>query len=104
MQRIAVYPGSFDPPTLGHLDIIERAADQVDEVIVALGANSTKNPYFTAEQRIEALRTSTTHLKNVRVDSFEGLLVEYVLKQKAQIITRGLRAISDFDYEFQVAM
>jgi pantetheine-phosphate adenylyltransferase len=104
MLRLAVYPGSFDPPTLGHLDVVERAAKLFDELIVAVGVNSSKKPLLTTEQRLEALRQSTRGLENVRVDSFSGLLVDYVQAQGGRAIVRGLRATADFEYEFQMAM
>ena len=104
MRRLAIYPGSFDPPTLGHLDVIERAANLFDEIIVAVGVNSGKKPLLTEAERVEALRKSTAHLPNVRVDRFEGLLVDYVLSTGARSIVRGLRATADFEYEFQMAM
>ncbi len=104
MRRLAIYPGSFDPPTLGHLDVIERAAKLFDEIIVAVGVNSAKKPLLSADDRVEALRASTAHLKNVKVDSFEGLLVDYVQSKNARSIVRGLRATADFEYEFQMAM
>lgn len=104
MRRLAIYPGSFDPPTLGHLDVIERAAKLFDEIIVAVGVNSAKKPLLRAEDRVEALKASTAHLKNVQVDSFEGLLVDYVESKHARSIVRGLRATADFEYEFQMAM
>lgn len=104
MSRLAIYPGSFDPPTLGHLDVIERAAHLFDEIIVAVGVNRAKNPLLTGEQRIQALRESTKHLANVRVGSFSGLLIDYVRSEGAQAIIRGLRATADFEYEFQMAM
>jgi len=104
MRRLGIYPGSFDPPTLGHLDVIERAARLFDEVIVAVGINSSKKPLLTVEQRLEALRSSTAHLPKVRVGSFQGLLVDYAASQNAGAIVRGLRATADFEYEFQMAM
>jgi pantetheine-phosphate adenylyltransferase len=104
MRRLAIYPGSFDPPTLGHLDVIERAANLFDEIIVAVGVNSGKMPLLSADDRVEALRKCTTHLPNVSVDRFEGLLVDYVLSTGARSIVRGLRATADFEYEFQMAM
>ena len=104
MRRLAIYPGSFDPPTLGHLDVIERAAKLFDEIVVAVGVNSAKQPLLSADERVEALRASTTHLGNVVVCSFEGLLVEFVQSQGARSIVRGLRATADFEYEFQMAM
>ncbi len=104
MRRLAIYPGSFDPPTLGHLDVIERAASLFDEIVVAVGVNSSKTPMLSPDERVEALRQSVSHLSNVAVDRFEGLLVDYVSAQGAKAIVRGLRATSDFDYEFQMAM
>ncbi len=104
MTRLAIYPGSFDPPTLGHLDVVERAAKLFDELVVSVGVNSSKNPLLTIEQRCEALRQSVAHLPNVRVTSFSGLLIDYALSQGAQAIVRGLRATADFEYEFQMAM
>lgn len=98
-----VYPGSFDPITCGHLAIIERAVAMFDTVIVAVLVNSNKKPAFSVEQRMEYIRQSTAHLPGIRVDSFEGLLVDYMKKQDANLIIRGLRAISDFEYEFQIA-
>lgn len=103
-MKIAVYPGSFDPVTNGHLDIIERAAQIFDRVIVAVSVNSKKQPLFPMEQRVEMLREVLVDYNNVEVDSFEGLTVEYVVKREAQSIIRGLRAISDFDNEFQMAV
>ncbi len=104
MLRLAIYPGSFDPPTLGHIDVVERASRLFDELVVAVGVNSSKNPFLTVEQRIEALQACTKHLPNVRVDQFKGLLVNYTLEQGARAIVRGLRATADFEYEFQMAM
>jgi pantetheine-phosphate adenylyltransferase len=104
MRRLGIYPGSFDPPTLGHLDVIERAAKLFDEIIVAIGVNSSKQPLLSNEQRMAALRASVKGLPNVRVDKFEGLLVEYVASQGGKAIVRGLRATADFEYEFQMAM
>jgi len=103
-MKTAVYPGSFDPITNGHLDIIERMAKLFNQVIVAVIRNPEKTPHFSLEDRIEMLKLSVKDFKNIRVDSFDGLLVEYVRKQKAQAIVRGLRAVSDFDYEFQMAL
>lgn len=104
MHRVAVYPGSFDPPTLGHLDIIERASRLYDRVIVAIGVNSSKTPFLDYEQREAALRACTQKLPNIEVDCFEGLLVDYAKSKNAGTIVRGLRAVSDFDYEFQIAV
>jgi pantetheine-phosphate adenylyltransferase len=98
-----VYPGSFDPVTTGHLDIIERACTLFGSVTVAVLINTGKTPAFSVEQRMEFIRRSTSHLKGVNVDNFSGLLVDYMKKQDANLIIRGLRAISDFEYEFQIA-
>ncbi len=98
-----VYPGSFDPVTTGHLDIIERACTLFDSVTVAVLINTGKTPAFSVEQRMEFIRRSTSHLRGVRVENFSGLLVDYMKKQEANLIIRGLRAISDFEYEFQIA-
>ena len=102
-MRRAIYPGSFDPITLGHLDIIERSAKLFDEVIVALLHNVDKQPMFTTEERIEMIRAVVPD-SNVRVDTFEGLLVHYAVAQKAQFVVRGIRAISDYEYELQMAL
>ena len=104
MRRLAIYPGSFDPPTLGHLDVVERASRLFDELIVAIGINSNKNPLLSTEERIEALTQSVRHLPNVRIDQFTGLLVDYAREKGAHSIVRGLRATADFEYEFQMAM
>ncbi|MBS1716676.1 MAG: pantetheine-phosphate adenylyltransferase [Armatimonadetes bacterium] len=104
MQKLAIYPGSFDPPTLGHLDIIERASRMFDQIIVAIGRNSQKEGFLPIDARIDALQRSVAHLTNVKVDAFEGLLVDYAREQGAKSLIRGLRAISDFEYEFQIAM
>lgn len=103
-MKIAIYPGSFDPVTNGHLDIIERASCLFDHVIVAVSINSKKNPLFSLEERKEMLTQVTSHHKNVSVDSFEGLTVEYTVRKGAQVIIRGLRAVSDFENEFQMAL
>lgn len=103
MKRIAVYPGSFDPPTMGHVDIIERGATLFDELIVAVAVNSQKQPFFTTEERVEILKECCADYPNARVDSFQGLLVDYAQSQGASAIVRGLRALSDFEYEFQMA-
>jgi pantetheine-phosphate adenylyltransferase len=104
MPRLAVYPGSFDPPTLGHLDVIERASTIFDEIIVAVGRNSSKTPLLSPEERIQAIGESTSHLANVRVDGFSGLLIDFVRGVGSRAIVRGLRATADFEYEFQMAM
>ena len=100
---IAVYPGTFDPCTYGHLDIIKRAAVQFDEVIVAVLRNSAKTPLFSTEERVNILREVTREVPNVVVDSFSGLSVDYVRSCQAKVIIRGLRAITDFEYELQMA-
>ena len=104
MSLIAVYPGSFDPTTYGHLDIIARASRFVDRLFVAVLNNSAKNPLFTVEERIAQLKEMTADLPNVEIDSFSGLLVDYAHSQSAKIIIRGLRAVTDFEYEFQMAL
>lgn len=100
----AVYPGSFDPVTLGHLDIIQRASLIFDHVIVAVSRNPAKNPLFSIEERIEMLREVLAPYPRVEVDSFEGLTVDYALQKKAKHIVRGLRMISDFENEFRMAL
>jgi len=102
MKR-AVCPGSFDPITFGHLDIIERASEQFDEVVVAVLANRTKASLFTVEERMEMIRQTTAKYKNVKVDSWHGLLVDYCKDNSIQAIVKGLRAVTDFDYELQMA-
>ncbi|WP_124727643.1 pantetheine-phosphate adenylyltransferase [Staphylospora marina] len=102
-MKIAVYPGSFDPITYGHLDLIERGLKVFDKLIVAVLINSSKQPLFTVEERKEMIREATRHLPGVEVDSFEGLLIDYMKKREAGVILRGLRAISDFEYELQIA-
>lgn len=100
---IAVCSGSFDPVTYGHLDIIARSARIFDKVIVAVLINSKKKSLFSVEERVELLRQATAGMENVEIDSFEGLLIEYMQKRGARVIVRGLRAVSDFEYEMQVA-
>ncbi|MGA9172398.1 MAG: pantetheine-phosphate adenylyltransferase [Thermoactinomyces sp.] len=102
-MKVAVYPGSFDPITYGHLDIIKRGAKVFDKIIVAVLTNSSKNPLFTVEERKQLIREATKHMPVVEVDSFGGLLVDYLHKRQAKVILRGLRAISDFEYELQIA-
>ncbi|RFU71157.1 pantetheine-phosphate adenylyltransferase [Peribacillus saganii] len=102
MAKIAVCPGSFDPITFGHLDIIQRGAKVFDEVYVVVMNNSSKNPLFTVEERMQLIREVTSHLPNVKVDSSSGLLVEYAESIQANAIIRGLRAVSDFEYEMQI--
>lgn len=103
-MRIAIYPGTFDPVTNGHLDILARAVKLFDRVIISVARNSAKNPIFTEEERIALLKAVARRHKNVTVDSFEGLLVNYARRKKATAIVRGLRVISDFEYEFQMAL
>jgi pantetheine-phosphate adenylyltransferase len=106
-RRIVIYPGSFDPVTNGHLDIIHRAARLFDHVIVAVADNSLKRPLFTVKERHELLRVALAPLlrrKKASVDTFSGLLVHYAMKKGASAIVRGLRAVSDFEYEFQMAL
>jgi len=103
-MRTTIYPGSFDPLTNGHLDVIERAAKLFDQVIVAIANNDTKNPLFTLAERRELVNRSVSLLKNVETDTFDGLLVEYVERRSGQAILRGLRAVSDFEFEFQLAL
>ena len=103
-MRIAIYPGTFDPITNGHLDIIERAIKLFDTVIVTIARNSSKNPLFSDKERLEMIREVVKDLKQVEVDSFDGLLVNYAKKRNATAVLRGLRAISDFEYEFQLAL
>jgi pantetheine-phosphate adenylyltransferase len=103
LMRRAIYPGSFDPITMGHLDIIERSAKLFDEVVVALLLNLEKQPMFTTEERVEMIR-EVVPLSNVRVGTFEGLLVHYAAEQQAQFVVRGIRAISDYEYELQMAL
>ena len=99
----ALYPGSFDPLTLGHLDLIERAAQLFDGLVVAVLQNPSKNPCFTVEQRLEQIRAATAHLPQVAVASFDGLTVEFAQSCGAGVILRGLRALSDFEFELQIA-
>ncbi|RSD28131.1 pantetheine-phosphate adenylyltransferase [Mesobacillus subterraneus] len=102
MARIAVCPGSFDPITYGHLDIITRAAKVFDEIYVVVLNNSSKKPLFSVEERIDLIEKVTRHIPNVKFDSFQGLLVDYAESVNANAIIRGLRAVSDFEYEMQI--
>ncbi len=104
MEKSVIYPGTFDPITNGHLDIIQRALRIFDQVVVAVAVNSEKDPLFTGIERKEIIAEATRHLPNVQVDSFDSLLVDYVRGQKTNVVLRGLRAISDFEYEFQMAL
>ena len=103
-MKLAICPGSFDPVTNGHLQIISRAAEMFDRVIVVAMANQNKRPLFSEEERVDLLRRATTHLPNVEVDFYNGLLVEYARQKHATVIVKGLRAMSDFEYEFQMAL
>ena len=103
-MRTAIYPGSFDPLTNGHLDVIQRAAKLFDRVIVAVAKNDDKRPLFTLDERFALVKKTMKHMPNVEADAFDGLLVKYVASRKAQAIVRGLRAVSDFEFEFQLAL
>ncbi len=102
-MTVAVYPGSFDPVTLGHMDIIERTASMMDRVVVGVLQNSSKTPLFSVEERVKMLEKVTSHLDNVEIRAFNGLLVDFVHDCHANVIVRGLRAITDFEYELQMA-
>ncbi|MGI6703128.1 MAG: pantetheine-phosphate adenylyltransferase [Clostridia bacterium] len=103
-MKIAVYPGSFDPITYGHIDIIDRASRLFDNVIVAVLNNPSKAPLFDTEERMDMIRNATSELRNVEVDSFSGLLIDYVDQKGANTVLKGLRAVSDFEYELQMAL
>ncbi len=103
-ERIAVYPGTFDPVTFGHLDLVERGRRHFDRMILAILRNEDKRPMFSVQERMEFLRRSTLAWPDVQVESFEGLLVDYAARVGASVILRGLRAVSDFEYELQMAM
>ena len=102
-MRIGIYPGSFDPITLGHYDIIVRAANLVDKLIIGVLNNSSKKPLFSVDERVDMIKKVTAELDNVEVEAFDGLLVEYATIKGANVIIRGLRAVSDFEYELQIA-
>ncbi|MGE5111949.1 MAG: pantetheine-phosphate adenylyltransferase [Acidobacteriaceae bacterium] len=105
MKRvIAIYPGTFDPPTNGHLDLIHRGAKIFDELVVAILQNPEKTPLFTLEERLEMLRECVKSEANVKIDTFSGLLVDYAAKKKAKAVLRGIRAVSDYEYELQMAL
>ena len=103
-MRTAIYPGTFDPITYGHLDVLERAIEMFDKVIVTVARNSAKSPLFTTQERMTMIRAATKKYKQVDVDSFGGLIVDYAREKKATALIRGLRAISDFEFEFQMAL
>ena len=103
-MRTVIYPGSFDPLTNGHLDVVQRAARLFDRVIVAVAENDGKHPLFTLTERAALMKQAVRHLPRVETDVFDGLLVEYVVSRKAQAVLRGLRAVSDFEFEFQLAL
>ena len=103
-MKVAVYPGSFDPVTNGHLDIIERASPLFDQLIVTVAQNLEKKPLFSVNERVEMLKIVTSSISNVQIDTFEGLLVNYLKKQESKIIVKGLRAVTDFEIELQMAL
>jgi len=102
--QIAIYPGTFDPVTYGHIDLIKRAQEIFPELIVAVAHNPHKRPLFSVEERVAMLKKATSQLKGIEVCDFDGLVVDYALKRKAKVLIRGLRMISDFEYEFQMAL
>ena len=104
MQRIAIYPGSFDPLTYGHVDVVERGLKIFDKVIISILNNKSKNPLFTVEERLDIIRQSLKNFSRVEVTSFEGLIIDYAVEKNAQAVLRGMRAVSDFENEFQMAM
>jgi pantetheine-phosphate adenylyltransferase len=103
-MKVALYPGTFDPVTNGHMDVIKRSSKLIDKVIVGVLHNPAKSPLFSVQERVELLKEVTKDIKNVEVDSFSGLLVDYARKKNVDMIIRGLRAMSDFEYEFQMAL
>lgn len=104
MCQTAIYPGTFDPVTNGHIDLIKRAQEVFSEVIVAVAANPQKGPLFSVNERVEMLKKATTGLKGVEVTAFDGLVVDYARKRKSKVLIRGLRMLSDFEFEFQMAL
>lgn len=102
-MKKAIYPGSFDPPTLGHLDIIRRSARLVDELVVAVLINNAKNPLFSTDERVSMIQEAVCDIPNVSVESFDGLTVDFAREKNANMIVRGLRAVTDFEYELQIA-
>ena len=103
-MKTAIYPGTFDPVTYGHVDVAERAARLFDKVIICVATNSSKAPIFNGNERVQLVREAVKKIKNIEVEEFDGLLVEYARAKKADVIVRGLRAVSDFEYEFQMAL
>ncbi len=103
-RTVAVFPGSFDPVTVGHIDLIERSSAVFDEVVVAVACNQEKTPLFTVDERIEMIENIFLHNSHVKVETFGGLLIDYLVKRETHVIIRGLRAVSDFEYEFQMAL
>jgi pantetheine-phosphate adenylyltransferase len=103
LARLAVYAGSFDPPTLGHLDLIERASALFSDVIVGIGKHPSRNPLFSIDERVRLVSTISSHLSNVTVEAFGGLLIDFCQQKHARVIVRGLRAATDFEYELQIA-
>jgi len=104
LGRVAIYPGSFDPVTYGHIDLIERASRAFDEVVVAVAESTHKNTLFNTQERLEMVREVSGHIGNVRVESFKGLVTDYARSKKVNVLIRGLRMISDFEYELQMAL
>jgi pantetheine-phosphate adenylyltransferase len=103
-MRTVIYPGSFDPLTNGHLDVVQRAAKLFDRVVIAVASSESKHPLFTLEERLALVKVAVQNLPNVEADTFDGLLVNYVEQRGAQAVVRGLRAVSDFEFEFQLAL
>jgi pantetheine-phosphate adenylyltransferase len=104
MGKVAIYPGSFDPVTYGHLDVLERAVDIFGQVIIAVADNASKKYMFSLEERVTLLKEATKGMKGVKVESFDGLVIDYARKKKTNVLIRGMRMTSDFDYEFQIAL
>ena len=104
MKKLAIYPGSFDPATNGHIDVIGRAANVFEQLIVGVAKQSPKSTTFTIDERVELLSESCSEFKNVKIESFDNLLVDWAVQKNAEVIVRGLRALSDFEYEFQMAL